>query len=103
MLVRLLYTSRATAGIDDAMMRSILERSELHNAEHGITGILCTAPERGIFLQVRLDDRFLRSLSRVIREFHQEGIQSLDDIDGKCPDQSTDWIPQVLGGPTQSL
>jgi hypothetical protein len=52
MLVRLLYASRATDGIDEVMMRSILEHSELHNAEHGITGILCTAPEHGIFLQV---------------------------------------------------
>lgn len=52
MLVRLLYASRATDAIDDALMRSILERSEQHNAEHGITGILCTYPERDIFLQV---------------------------------------------------
>ena len=42
MLVRLLYASRAAKGIDDALVASILESSQKHNAEHGITGILCT-------------------------------------------------------------
>jgi len=52
MLVRLLYASRACQAIDEALLRSILERSQLHNLEHGITGILCTYPEGDVFLQV---------------------------------------------------
>lgn len=52
MLVRLLYASRATGAIDAAMLRAIVERSETHNREHGITGILCTYPEGDVFLQV---------------------------------------------------
>ena len=51
MLVHLLYTSRAPDGIDDALMYSILEQSRRRNLEHGITGILCTYPETGVFLQ----------------------------------------------------
>jgi hypothetical protein len=51
MLVRLLYASRATETIDDALMHSILERSRANNLEQGITGILCTYPDGGVFLQ----------------------------------------------------
>lgn len=52
MLVRLLYASRATEPIDDALLHSIVERSRAHNLESGITGILSVYPEGGIFLQV---------------------------------------------------
>ena len=44
MLVRLLYASRSTAEIDEALLGSILERSRKNNLEHGITGILCIYP-----------------------------------------------------------
>jgi hypothetical protein len=52
MLVRLLYASRASQTIDGEMVREIVHRSEANNLEKGITGILCTYPEGGIFLQV---------------------------------------------------
>ena len=52
MLVRLLYASRATGEIDDALVASILERSRGYNMEHGITGIPCTYTEGSVFLQV---------------------------------------------------
>lgn len=51
MLVRLLYASRVSGTIDDALMESIVLGSEARNREHGITGILCTYPEGGVFLQ----------------------------------------------------
>ena len=51
MLVRLLYASRATEQIDDALLQSIVERSRANNLEHGITGILCVYSDGGIFLQ----------------------------------------------------
>ncbi|MDJ0853133.1 MAG: BLUF domain-containing protein [Myxococcota bacterium] len=51
MLVRLLYASRATETMDDSLLRSIVEGSEARNREHGITGILCTYPDGGVFLQ----------------------------------------------------
>lgn len=51
MLVRLLYASRAAEGIDEALLRSVLASSEAHNREHGITGVLCSHPEGGVFLQ----------------------------------------------------
>ncbi len=51
MLVHLLYASRACETIDDALLGSILHGSEARNREHGITGVLCTYPDGGIFLQ----------------------------------------------------
>jgi hypothetical protein len=51
MLTRLLYASRATEPIEDAMLRAILERSRANNLERGITGVLCAHPEGGVFLQ----------------------------------------------------
>jgi hypothetical protein len=52
MLVRLLYASRTTTEIDDALVASILERSRKYNLEHGITGILCTYSPGKVFLQL---------------------------------------------------
>ena len=52
MLVRLLYASRPLDTIDDRFVQSILESSRRHNPEHGITGLLCTQPGEGVFLQV---------------------------------------------------
>jgi hypothetical protein len=51
MLVRLVYASRAARGIDDALVKAILEASHVHNPEHGITGVLCTYPGQDVFLQ----------------------------------------------------
>jgi hypothetical protein len=52
MLVRLLYASRTTSEIDEALVTSILERSRKHNLEHGITGILCTTSPGDVFVQL---------------------------------------------------
>jgi hypothetical protein len=51
MLVRLLYASRAAETIDDGLLDSILRGSEVRNREHGITGVLCSYPDGGVFLQ----------------------------------------------------
>jgi hypothetical protein len=52
MLVRLLYASRTTSAIDEALVASILEHSRRYNVEHGITGILCTSSPGNVFLQL---------------------------------------------------
>ena len=52
MLVRLLYASLSEREIDDALTASILEHSQRHNAEHGITGVLCVYPPGRVFLQL---------------------------------------------------
>lgn len=51
MMTRLLYASRAVGKIDDALLKSILERSRVHNMEHGITGVLCIHHGGNAFLQ----------------------------------------------------
>lgn len=40
-LLRLVYVSTATTAIDTQTMQTILERSSVHNALSGITGVLC--------------------------------------------------------------
>ena len=49
MLVRLLYVSRATESTTESL-EAILQRARRHNAEHGITGILCYS--NNIFMQL---------------------------------------------------
>ena len=50
MLVRLMYASRAAAGMDHEELLAILRQSRAANPVHGITGVLCFS--EGIFLQV---------------------------------------------------
>jgi hypothetical protein len=50
MLVRLLYASRATAGLSATVVESILEQSRRNNPSRGITGLLCSSGE--LFIQV---------------------------------------------------
>jgi len=52
MLVRLVYASRATGAIDDALVKAICEAATSRNVEQGITGVLCTQQGQGAFLQV---------------------------------------------------
>ena len=50
MLVRLMYASRAAAGLTPEDLSAILRTSRANNAANGITGVLCHS--EGIFLQV---------------------------------------------------
>lgn len=50
MLVRLMYASRAVAGLDARALQAIVQRSQAHNAADGITGVLCCS--EGVFVQV---------------------------------------------------
>ena len=50
MLVRLMYASRAAAALEHTDLQAIVRQSKTHNAEHGITGVLCSS--EGNFLQV---------------------------------------------------
>jgi len=50
MLVRLMYASRATDGVQQEDLVAILKKSKLHNPGLGVTGVLCFSG--GIFLQV---------------------------------------------------
>ena len=50
MLVRLLYTSRVSAGLDERLLHDILHQASAANPAQGITGALCCS--QGVFLQV---------------------------------------------------
>jgi hypothetical protein len=52
MLVRLLYASHAADGIDNDAVAAILKRSKEHNAQVGVTGVLCFCASSRTFMQV---------------------------------------------------
>ena len=80
MLVRLLYASRAVDGIDESFIRSILEESRANNLEHGITGILCTYPEGGAFIQLLEGGREAvnRLYGNIVRDRRHAEVTLLD-------------------------
>ena len=80
MLVRLLYASRAIDRIDEALLRSILEQSRANNQEHGITGILCTYLEGGVFLQALEGGREAvnRLYGNIVRDTRHHDVTILD-------------------------
>ena len=80
MLVRLLYASRAVTEIDDAMIASILESSQKYNAEHGITGILCTYCKGNLFLQVLEGSRAAVNVlyATIVRDPRHRDVTLLD-------------------------
>ena len=52
MLVRLMYASRTTPGVDQDALAAILRQSKDNNPALGITGLLCYCGSSGIFMQV---------------------------------------------------
>jgi hypothetical protein len=52
MLVRLMYASRAAAGLDNEEVAAILRQSRAANAREGITGALCLCNSGRLFIQV---------------------------------------------------
>lgn len=50
MLVRLMFASRAAAGLGSEELTALMRGARARNAQHGITGVLCHS--EGLFLQV---------------------------------------------------
>ena len=80
MLTRLVYASRAVDGIDDGLLKSILERSRSHNMQHGITGILCTYQGAEVFLQALEGARreVNRLYGNIVRDPRHRDVTLLD-------------------------
>ena len=76
MLVRLLYVSRATESTTESL-EAILQRARRHNAEHGITGILCYS--NNIFMQLLEGGREEVNClySEIQRDSHHTNVQLL--------------------------
>ncbi len=76
MLVRLLYVSRATESTTQSL-EAILQRARRHNAEHGITGILCYS--NNIFMQLLEGSREEVNClySEIQRDSHHTNVQLL--------------------------
>jgi hypothetical protein len=80
MLVRLLYASRAVDGIDETFLKSVLEQARANNVEHGITGILCTYPAAGVFIQLLEGGREAvnRLYGNIVRDRRHAEVTLLD-------------------------
>ena len=80
MLVRLLYASRSVGTIDEPLVASILEKARVYNAAHGLTGILCTSAEGGVFLQVLEGGRAAVNelYGRIVRDPRHRDVTLLD-------------------------
>lgn len=80
MLTCLLYASRAAGKIDDALLKSILERSRTHNLEHGITGVLCVHQAGNVFLQALEGSRTAvnQLYGNIIRDARHRDVTLLD-------------------------
>ena len=76
MLVRLLDVSRATESTTESL-EAILQRARRHNAEHGITGILCYS--NNIFMQLLEGSREEVNClySEIQRDSHHTNVQLL--------------------------
>ncbi len=85
MLVRLLYASRTTPSVNAEAIASILKKSKAHNAEAGITGVLCVCLNAGIFMQVLegARDAVSETYNRIAQDprHSQVVLLSYDEID----------------------
>ena len=70
MLVRLLYASRATSGVDADAVAAILKRSREHNPQVGVTGVLCFCANARVFMQVLEGGR--NQVSKLYNEIAQD-------------------------------
>ena len=77
MLVRLLYASRVAATFDAEALATIVRQSKRHNAEHGITGVLCCSG--GLFMQVLEGGRAAvnRLYSRIVTDPRHGDVELL--------------------------
>lgn len=77
MLVRLLYASRVAATSDAEVLAAIVRQSKRHNAEHGITGVLCCSG--GLFMQVLEGGRAAvnRLYSRIVTDPRHGDVELL--------------------------
>jgi hypothetical protein len=80
MLVRLLYASRSSSQIDEALVASILGRSRAHNSAHGITGILCHSSPGEVFLQLLEGGRAAVNVlyAEIVRDPRHRDVTLLD-------------------------
>ncbi len=80
MLVRLLYASRVVGDIDAHLIDEILDRSQAHNPEHGITGVLCVYESGDVFMQVLEGGRqqVNRLYNNLLRDSRHRDVTLLD-------------------------
>jgi hypothetical protein len=91
MLVRALYVSRAAGPQTGTVTASILAAAVAHNAQHGISGVLCQG--QGLYLQVLEGERadVNRLVARILQDRRHRDVQLLgfeDIAQRRYPDWS---------------
>jgi hypothetical protein len=79
MLVRLMYASRATDAAQAETFGPTLKKWKEHNAEVGVTGVLCFCVDSGIFMQVLEGGRSQvnRLYTQIVRDPRHRDIELL--------------------------
>jgi hypothetical protein len=79
MLVRLVYASRSPQPLDNALIDGILAESRQHNAQAGITGVLCIC-HGDVFIQVLEGGRVEvnQLYSKLLRDDRHTDVTLLD-------------------------
>ncbi|MFN3361670.1 MAG: BLUF domain-containing protein [Pseudanabaenaceae cyanobacterium] len=77
-LHRLIYLSYARAGIGYSDLRDIMDKSEVNNAQAGITGMLCYG--NGIFLQILEGNRKMvnQTYHRIVQDHRHHSPEIID-------------------------
>ena len=80
MLVRLMYASRAAAGLDNEELAAILRQSRAANARDGITGALCLCNHGRLFIQVLEGgrDAVSRCYARIVTDARHTDVTLLE-------------------------
>ncbi len=84
MLVRLMYASRAAEAVNADAVGAILKRAKAANAAIGVTGVLCSCFNAGVFMQVLEGGRAQvnRLYNRIAQDprHHDVELLSYDEI-----------------------
>jgi hypothetical protein len=94
----IVYCSRASAGVDDAVVDRIIETARRHNAEHGITGLLVFGS--GIFFQWLEGPResVLALMALIQKDPRHQAIVMLNPGEELGDRVFGDWDMELVGG-----
>lgn len=85
-LIRLIYTSRATAALDPPLLEALMSESRTRNEGAGISGILCAG--RGYFVQALEgpETQVMSLYGRILRDsrHHQSALLSIGLVSARA-------------------
>jgi hypothetical protein len=97
-LYNVVYCSRATPGVDDAAVQSIIATARRSNPEHGVTGMLVFGS--GIFFQWLEGprDNVMALMSRLRADRRHDNIVLLSEVEEVRERVFPDWDMELVTG-----